>query len=394
MRQALAGIRVIAIEQAVAAPLCTRHLADLGADVIKVERPQQGDFARDYDDFVRGHSSHFVWLNRGKRSIALDLKSPDGRRVLLELLRTADVLVCNLAPGALERIVGDAELAEINPCLVRCYVSGYGTSGPYAGRKAYDLLVQGEAGTIAVTGTPQQRAKPGVSLADLAAGTYALAAINAALLQRSRTGLGQRLDISLFEVLLEWMSPSLLAQKYSGHTPEPAGLGHASIVPYGPYSTADGKEILLAVQTDGQWRRLCSSVLKDTPLLADPVLSTNAGRLRNRARVEAAVQESLAGMPLALVTERLEAADVPHARLNQVVDVVDHPQAVGAGRWSRTTLSDGEVVEVVTSPFHTAPDARDSTRVPSLGEHTNEVLREFGLERHTRDGPVEANQVR
>jgi len=273
MRQALAGIRVIAIEQAVAAPLCTRHLADLGADVIKVERPQQGDFARDYDDFVRGHSSHFVWLNRGKRSIALDLKSPDGRRVLLELLRTADVLVCNLAPGALERIVGDAELAEINPCLVRCYVSGYGTSGPYAGRKAYDLLVQGEAGTIAVTGTPQQRAKPGVSLADLA---------------------GQRLDISLFEVLLEWMSPSLLAQKYTGHTPEPAGLGHASIVPYGPYSTADGKEILLAVQTDGQWRRLCSSVLKDTPLIADPVLSTNAGRLRNRARVEAAVQESLA----------------------------------------------------------------------------------------------------
>jgi itaconate CoA-transferase len=393
MRRTLAGIRVIAIEQAVAAPLCTRHLADLGADVIKVERPLHGDFARDYDDFVRGHSSHFVWLNRGKRSIALDLKSCDGRRVLLELLRTADVLVCNLAPGALERIVDDAELVELNPRLVRCHLSGYGTSGPYAGRKAYDLLVQGEAGTIAVTGTPQQRAKPGVSLADLAAGSYALAAINAALLERFRTGHGQRLDISLFEVLLEWMSPSLLTQKYTGRTPEPAGLRHASIVPYGPYSTGDGDEILLAVQTDGQWRRLCAGVLRDTALLADPVLSTNAGRLSNRARVEAAVQKSLSVMPLALVTERLEAADVPHARLNQVVDVVDHPQAVGAGRWSPTTLSDGEEVEVVTSPFHTAPDPRGSTRVPGLGEHTDEILRELGLEPDTLDGQVQPSQA-
>jgi len=393
VRHALAGIRVIAIEQAVAAPLCTRHLADLGADVIKVERPQHGDFARDYDDFVRGHSSHFVWLNRGKRSIALDLKSPDGRRVLLALLRTADVLVCNLAPGALERIVADAELGELNPRLVRCYLSGYGAQGPYANRKAYDLLVQGEVGTIAVTGTPHQRAKPGVSLADLSAGTYALAAINAALLERSRTGRGQRLDISLFEVLLEWMSPSLLTRKYTGRTPEPAGLGHLSIVPYGPYFTGDGHEILLAVQTDGQWRRLCASVLKDTALLADSALSTNAGRLRNRARVEAAVQEPLSAMPLALVTERLEAADVPHARLNQVIDVVDHPQAVEAGRWSPTTLSDGQEVEVVTSPFHTAPDPPGTTRVPGLGEHTDEVLREVGLETDALGKQVPANQA-
>ncbi len=393
MRQALAGIRVIAVEQAVAAPLCTRHLADLGADVIKVERPHHGDFAREYDDFIRGHSSHFVWLNRGKRSIALDLKSSEGRRVLIELLRTADVLVCNLAPGALERIAADAELEELNPRLVRCYLSGYGTSGPYAGRKAYDLLVQGEAGTLAVTGTPQERAKPGVSLADLAAGTYALAAINAALLERSRTGHGQRLDISLFEVLLEWMSPSLLTQKYTGRTPEPSGLRHASIVPYGPFSTGDGKEVLLAVQNDGQWGRLCAGVLEDTALLADPVLATNAGRLRNRARVETAVQESLSTMPLALAIERLEAADIPHALLNQVVDVVNHPQAVGAGRWSPTTLSDGQEVEVVTSPFHTSPDPRGRARVPGLGEHTDEVLHELGLQTQTLDGQAQARQA-
>lgn len=393
MRHALAGIRVIAIEHAVAAPLCTRHLADLGADVIKIEKPQAGDFARDYDGFVRGHSSHFVWLNRGKRSIAIDLKSRAGRHILLELLRTADVLVCNLAPGALERIVADAELGELNPRLVRCYLSGYGTSGPYAGRKAYDLLVQGEAGTIAATGTPEQRAKPGVSLADLSAGTYALAAINAALIERSRTGRGQRLDISLFEVLLEWMSPLLLTQKYTGQTPDPVGLGHASIVPYGPYSTGDGKQILLAVQTDGQWRRLCADVLKNTALMADPALSTNAGRLRNRARVEGVLQESLSAMSLALVTERLEAADVPHARLNQVVDVVDHPQAVEAGRWSPTMLSDGQEVEVVTSPFHTTPDLRGATRVPGLGEHTDEVLHELGLNTRALGGRISAHHL-
>jgi len=393
MRHALAGIRVIAIEHAVAAPLCTRHLADLGADVIKIEKPQHGDFARDYDGFVRGHSSHFVWLNRGKRSVAIDLKSGGGRHILLELLRTADVLVCNLAPGALERIVADAELGELNPRLVRCYLSGYGTSGPYAGRKAYDLLVQGEAGTIAATGTPEQRAKPGVSLSDLSAGTYALAAINAALIERSRTGRGQRLDISLFEVLLEWMSPLLLTQKYTGQTPDPVGLGHASIVPYGPYSTSDSKQILLAVQTDGQWRRLCADVLKNTALIADPALATNAGRLRNRARVESVVQESLSAMSLALVTDRLEAADVPHARLNQVVDVVDHPQAMEAGRWSPTILSDGQEVEVVTSPFHTTPDLPGATRVPGLGEHTDEVLKELGLTTFALDGQSPADPL-
>src|SRR5665647_2507656 len=287
MRHALAGIRVIAIEHAVAAPLCTRHLADLGADVIKIEKPQHGDFARDYDGFVRGHSSHFVWLNRGKRSVAIDLKSGGGRHILLELLRTADVLVCNLAPGALERIVADAELGELNPRLVRCYLSGYGTSGPYAGRKAYDL----------------------------------------------------------------------------------------------------------PVQTDGQWRRLCADVLKNTALIADPALATNAGRLRNRARVESVVQESLSAMSLALVTDRLEAADVPHARLNQVVDVVDHPQAMEAGRWSPTILSDGQEVEVVTSPFHTTPDLPGATRVPGLGEHTDEVLKELGLTTFALDGQSPADPL-
>ncbi|BCB78354.1 hypothetical protein Pflav_047640 [Phytohabitans flavus] len=227
----LTGVRVVAVEQAVAAPLCSRHLGDLGADVIKVERPGGGDFARGYDEAVHGEATHFVWLNRGKRSVVLDLKDEAGRQALRGLLAQADVLVCNLAPGAMERIVPDAELSALNPRLIRCYLSGYGDTGPYADRKAYDALVQGEAGTISATGTPEAPAKPGVSLADLAGGTYALAAILAALYAREQTGVGKRLDIALFDVLLEWMSPLLLAELHGGSAPPPAGLRHASIAP-------------------------------------------------------------------------------------------------------------------------------------------------------------------
>ncbi|MGW1015823.1 CaiB/BaiF CoA transferase family protein [Streptomyces niveus] len=375
----LRGIRVIAVEQAVAAPLCTRHLADLGAEVVKIERPGGGDFARGYDESVHGLASHFVWLNRGKRSVVLDLKTDPGRQALRQLLAGADVLVCNLAPGALGRIITDEALAELNPRLVRCYLSGYGPAGPYAGRKAYDALVQGEAGTISATGTPETPAKPGVSLADLAGGSYALGAVTSALYARERTGLGQRIDIALFDVLLEWMSPLLLAELHSGSAPPPAGLRHASIAPYGPYTTADGQDVLIAVQNEGQWQRLCRTVLAAPELLADPDFGSNSARVRHRERTERAVQARLITLSTAEVTARLEAADVPHARLNQIADVLAHPQAEAAGRWSEATLPDGRAVRVVTSPLHRTPEPPGGRRVPGLGEHTAEVLAELGL---------------
>jgi crotonobetainyl-CoA:carnitine CoA-transferase CaiB-like acyl-CoA transferase len=375
----LQGLRVVAVEQAVAAPLCSRHLADLGAEVIKVERPGDGDFARQYDESVLGFSSHFVWLNRGKRSVVLDLKTVEGRSALRVLLRDADVLVCNLAPGAFERIIPDEALVQDNPRLIRCYLSGYGPSGPYVSRKAYDLLVQGEAGTIAATGTPETPAKPGVSLADLAGGTYALAAINAALYARERSGQGRRIDIALFDVLLEWMSPLLVAQHHSGAAPEPAGLRHASISPYGPYDTGDGQQILIAVQNEGQWRRLCTGVLNEPALLTDPDFASNSARVRHRARTEHAVQTRLSMLTGSEARDRLERADVPYARLNQVVDVLAHPQAAATGRWSPATLPDGRRATVVTSPFQPQAAAGGGAVVPRLGEHTVAVLREAGL---------------
>jgi itaconate CoA-transferase len=375
----LRGIRVIAVEQAVAAPLCTRHLADLGADVVKIERPGGGDFARSYDETVFGEASHFVWLNRGKRSVVLDLKAETGRQVLRRLLRDADVLVCNLAPGALDRIVPDDELAGLNPRLVRCYLSGYGATGPYATRKAYDALVQGEAGTITATGTPETPAKPGVSLADLAGGTYALTAVTAALYARERTGLGKRIDVALFDVLLEWMSPLLLAELHSGSAPQPAGLRHASIVPYGPCTTADGQDVLIAVQNEGQWRRLCRTVLDDPALLEDPAFASNSARVRHRERTERTVQARIGTLSTAEVIDRLERADVPYAQLNQIADVLVHPQAAANGRWSEATLPSGQAVRVVTSPLHREPEPPGGRRVPWLGEHTAGVLRELGL---------------
>ncbi|RYJ25805.1 L-carnitine dehydratase/bile acid-inducible protein F [Streptomyces sp. L-9-10] len=384
----LRGVRVIAVEQAVAAPLCTRHLADLGAEVIKIERPGGGDFARGYDEAVHGLASHFVWLNRGKRSVVLDLKAEPGRKVLRRLLRDADVLVSNLAPGALERIVPDEELARLNPRLVRCYLSGYGATGPYATRKAYDALVQGEAGTITATGTPETPAKPGVSLADLAGGTYALTAVTAALYARERTGLGKRIDVALFDVLLEWMSPLLLAELHAGSAPPPAGLRHASIAPYGPYTTAEGQDVLIAVQNEGQWRRLCRTVLDEPGLLDDPAFASNTSRVRHRERTERAVQARLSGLSTAEVTERLERADVPYARLNQIGEVLDHPQAAATGRWSEATLPDGRAVRVVTSPLHREPEAPGGRRVPALGEHTADVLRELGLSQAEMDAPL------
>jgi len=375
----LEGLRVVALEQAVAAPLCSRHLADLGADVIKVERPDGGDFARSYDDFVRGVSSHFVWLNYRKRSIVLDLKSPEGRADLRRLLETADVFLSNLSPGAVERIVPEAELERLNPRLVTCEISGYGPAGPYRARKAFDLLVQGEAGVTASTGRPGEPAKPGVSLADLGAGIYAATAILAALRSRDRTGRGQRVHVSMLDVLAEWMTPLLLAYRESGVVIEPAGTRHATITPYGPFTAGDGKTVNIAVQNDRQWMLLCN-VLRLDSLAADHRLSTNHGRLRHRDEVERSVAEAVATWSAAELVLALDRAGIPWGRLNDIADVARHPQLEARRRWTPVRLAGGATVSVIASPLRgdgkvdREPPPTDLPTVPGLGEHTDEVL--------------------
>jgi itaconate CoA-transferase len=370
---ALTGVRVVAVEQAVAAPLCSRHLADLGASVVKVEHPDRGDFARHYDGAVNGFSSHFVWLNRGKQSVALDLKDPAGCVALDQLLASADVLVSNLAPGAMERIVPDELLAQRNPRLIRCYISGYGARGPYATRKAYDLLVQSEAGVVAATGTPGHPAKPGVSLADVGGGAYAFASIAAALYERERTGRGRRIDIALFDVLLEWMSPLLLPTLAGAEPPPAAGLHHASIAPYGPFRTADEHLVVIAVQNDGQWQRLCAHVLDAPELAHDPRFWSNPARVAHRAETDARVGQALAGLTVDQAERRLRAADIPFGAINDVASVTRHPQAAATHRWSVATLPDGCTARVVTPPWQPTIEA-PPRHVPALGEHTNAVL--------------------
>lgn len=394
MDACLTGLRVVSVEQAVAAPLCSRHLADLGADVVKIERMVSGDFARAYDDFVFGTASHFAWLNRGKQSLALDFKSEEGVPILRRLLSQADVLVCNLAPGAFNRIVPAAEVEELNPGLVRCFLTGYGQHGPFADRKAYDLLIQAEAGTVTATGTPDEPAKPGVSMADLAGGSYALSAILAALVARQRTGRGQEISIALFDVLLEWMSPLILAERYHPPAPPPAGLHHASIAPYGPYRTDDGKDILIAVQNDGQWRRLCERVLSSPALAVDPRFSTNAKRLQNREALENSVSAAFAAISNDSALTVLAEADVPYASMNRLGDVLEHAQAAATGRWSAALLPTGERISVVTSPFHATAETDDPPkRIPALGEHSIEVLERYGYNRAGIDALIAAEVV-
>ena len=382
----LSGLRIVALEQAVAAPLCSRHLADLGADVIKIERPGGGDFARDYDTFVKGMASHFVWLNYGKRSVVLDLKSPEGKDALCRLLETADVFVSNLSPGAVERIVSDSELEELNPRLVTCQISGYGPTGPYRERKAFDLLVQGEAGVTANTGLPGKPAKPGVSLADLGGGIYAATAILAALRSRDVTGRGEHIHVSMFDVLAEWMSPLLLAHREGGVDIEPAGTRHATITPYGPFVAADGTTLNIAVQNDRQWLLLCG-VLKLEDLASDDRFAKNSERLVYRDEVEEAVANAVATWTSAELELALDRAGVPWGRLNQTADVARHPQLEAGQRWRPVRLPSGETVSVLAPPFRFAgSELHDMPRGPAPGEHTDEALAESSHRMEARNG--------
>jgi crotonobetainyl-CoA:carnitine CoA-transferase CaiB-like acyl-CoA transferase len=373
----LAGIRVIALEHAVAAPLCSRHLADLGADVIKVESPDGGDLARHYDSVVEGQSAYFVWANRGKRSVALDLKSDEGRAAFGGLLREADVFVHNLGPGAVDRLgFGHGTLRERFPRLINCAISGYGANGPYRDRKAFDLLIQSEAGLLSVTGEPEHPAKVGISVADTCAAVYAMSAILAAVLRRERTGDGAFIDISMLECLSEWMMAPAYHQLYGGTQLPRAGARHNMMVPYGVYPAGEGEHVVFAVQTPAQWARLCEDVLDRPELVEDPRFATNELRVRNRSELEPLIEEKLAALGAAPATERLLAAGIPTAAVNDLDGLLHHPQHEARARWTEAG-SPGGLVRVLRSPFNIDGLVEPSAAVPALGEHTDTVLAEL-----------------
>jgi crotonobetainyl-CoA:carnitine CoA-transferase CaiB-like acyl-CoA transferase len=376
----LSGVRVVALEHAVSAPLCTRHLADLGADVIKIERPGEGDFARHYDSVVKGQSAQFVWLNRGKRSVELDLKSPAGARIIAALIGRADVFVHNLGPGAVDRHgLGWNDLHSRWPALISCAISGYGADGPFRDRKAYDLLLQGEAGVLAVTGTPEQPAKVGISIADICAGMYALTGILAALYERRQTGQGKLIDISMLESLSEWMVPSLYHVLYSGRAPAREGMRHNMIVPYGPYRAGSGELVNLAVQNESQWIRLCERVLERPDIARDPRFSSNERRVHNRSALEPIIEEILSRWTASVVEARLVAADVPFGHVNSVADLAAHAQLAARQRWLEVESESGPI-KALAHPFNISGLKQTSNPVPALGQHTAEVLAELGLE--------------
>ncbi|MCY4598322.1 MAG: CaiB/BaiF CoA-transferase family protein, partial [Acidobacteria bacterium] len=338
----LDGITVVALEQAVAAPFATRQLADLGARVIKVERPGTGDFARAYDTAVHGLSSHFVWLNRSKESLTLDLKRPEAADALRRLIARADVFVQNLAPGAAERLgLGADALRADHARLIVCGLSGYGASGPYRDRKAYDLLVQAESGVMSITGTPDECVKVAIPVADLAAGMYAYTGMLTALFARERTGEGASIEVSMLEALGEWMGFPLHYTLYGGTPPPRSGPRHATIAPYGPYACAGGEAVLLGIQNEREWVRFCADVLGRPELAADPRFDTSARRGANREALDRLIDGVFAGLTAAAAIERLDAADIANARLNTVEQFAAHPQLAARERWREVATSAG-----------------------------------------------------
>jgi len=378
----LEGITVVALEHAIAAPFCTRQLADLGARVIKIERPGSGDFARGYDTRVRGLASHFVWTNRSKESLTLDLKHDRARDVLERLLADADVLVQNLAPGAAARLGLSFEaLQEAHPRLIVCDISGYGddpqTPGPYRDKKAYDLLIQSEAGFLSVTGSPSEPAKAGCSIADIAAGMYAFSNILAALIQRGKTGRGCRIDVSMLECMVEWMGYPLY-YAFEGAPPPPrAGAAHATIYPYGPFPTGDGRSVMLGLQNEREWRCFCSQVLQRPELASDERFDTNAKRVAASGELQSLIEETFAKLTLPQVVARLDDAQIANANVNAMADVWNHPQLAARRRWASVDTPAGAVAALWPPGIPSEFDPRMSA-VPAVGEHAEAVLAGLG----------------
>jgi crotonobetainyl-CoA:carnitine CoA-transferase CaiB-like acyl-CoA transferase len=376
----LDGVKVITLEHAIAAPFCTRQLADLGARVIKIERPEGGDFARGYDSRVNGLSSHFVWTNRSKESLCLDLKDPSASAVLDALLRDADVIVQNLAPGAADRLGLDyATLSVRYPQLIVCGISGYGPDGPYRDKKAYDLLIQSESGFLSVTGSRDEAAKAGSSIADISAGMYAFTSILAALLQRSKTGTGCRIDISMLESMAEWMSFPLYYAFDGQSAPSRTGASHATIFPYGPFPTGDQKEVMLGIQNEREWKAFCEQVLGRPELASDERYNTNPKRVSNRDELRTLIQASFASTTADEITVRLDKAGIANAHVNDMHDVWNHPQLRARERWSNVATPTGRVPALLP-PFIASKYPARMDAVPSLGQHTESILAELGFD--------------
>lgn len=375
----LDGLRVVSLEQAVAAPFATRQLADLGARIIKVERPGVGDFARSYDGAVAGLSSYFVWLNRSKESLTLDLKAAAGHDVLWRLLEKADVFVHNLGPGAVERLgFGSEAVLERFPTVICCTISGFGTDGPWATRKAYDLLVQSETGLVSVTGTEDEVAKVGISVADIAAGMYAYTGVLTSLLRRATTGLGDVVEVALFDALAEWMGAPFYYAHYGGQPPRRAGAAHATIAPYGPYPTADGA-VVLAVQNEREWATFCATVLGDGSLAGDARFVTNTARVAHRDDLDKVIGEQLQALTTAEAMAVLDRARVAYAQLNEVDALAAHPALRGRDRWVPIQTPAGMVEAILPPVVHRGVTARMGP-VPALGEHTDAILGELGYD--------------
>ena len=374
----LDGVTVVSLEHAIAAPFCTRQLADLGARVMKVERPEGGDFARAYDTRVKGEASHFVWTNRSKESITLDLKQPEALDVLMQLLADADVLVQNLAPGASARMGLSYEALRARyPKLIVCDISGYGADGPYRDKKAYDLLIQSEAGFLSITGTPETPSKSGNSIADIAAGMYAYTNILSALILRGRTGEGSHIDVSMLEALGEWMGfPMYYA--FEGQTPPArSGASHAAIYPYGPFQAGDGSAIVLGLQNEREWKLFCETVMQDAALATDPRFDSNARRHENRTELKAIIDACFAKLTTAEVCERLDQAPIANARMNDMEGLWAHPQLAAPQRWQTVGSPAGDIPALLPPGKNSAFTYRMDP-IPKLGAHTEAILTSIG----------------
>ena len=376
----LEGITVVALEQAVAAPFATRQLADLGARVIKIERPEVGDFARGYDTTVNGLASHFVWLNRSKESLTLNLKEEGAKDVLNRLLARADVLVHNLAPGATERLgFGADRLREEHPRLIVCGISGYGSTGPYRDKKAYDLLVQCEAGLVSITGTEDTPSKVGISAADIAAGMYTYTGILTALFQRERTGEGAALEVSLLEALGEWMGFPAYFTAYGGSQPPRTGASHAAIAPYGPFEAGDGKVVFLGLQNEREWVKFCEAVLERPELAADPRFDSNSARVENGEDLDEAIEGAFKDLASEEVIARLDEARIANARMRTVGEFLDHPQLEARDRW-REVGSPAGPLRALVPPVTMQGVEGVMNPIPEVGEHTDAILEELGFD--------------
>jgi itaconate CoA-transferase len=379
----LQGITVVSLEQAIAAPFATRQLADLGARIIKIERPEVGDFARGYDTTVNGLSSHFVWTNRSKSSVTLDLKKPEGQQILHELLAEADVFIQNLAPGAVDRIgFSPYALKEKYPKLIVCGISGYGSFGPYRDKKAYDLLIQCEAGLLSITGTEDTPCKAGIPIADIAAGMYAYTGILTALITRGQTGKGTVMEVSMLEALGEWMGFPMYYSSYGGNEPQRTGANHATIYPYGPFATGDQKLVFLSVQNEREWERFCESMLEQPKLSEDPRFQGNSNRLMHSELLKSLIDDVFQRLTAAETIDRLEAAQIANASLNTTKEFFNHPQLKVRDRWREVDTPAGKVQALIPPVTMEGVDIVMDP-VPALGQHNESILQELGYDSKT-----------